>query len=123
MKQPSITTTLLAFLAHSAIAERGAVNISPWHPRLYGVSFATRWDATLAISPRKHPPSHEITGIFPSTIILFPTTSPKGHTAALSSISMDNFCFDSFISLTSFLLGCYFLGSQSNFFVSFDLEF
>src|SRR5210317_2517664 len=92
MKQPSITTILLAFLAHSAIAERGAVNISPWHPRLYGSSFATIWAATLAISPRKQPPSHEMTGILSSAIILFPTTSPRGHTALISSTTTEKLC-------------------------------
>jgi hypothetical protein len=109
MKQPSITTTLSAFFAHCAIAERGAVNISPWHPRRYGSSFATKLAARRAISPRMQPPSQEMTGIFPSANLFFPATSPMGQRDSVPTTSIEKLVFDLLMLISSFNIDLYFL--------------
>src|SRR5512143_3850643 len=95
-----MSTIFPAFLTHCAKADGGTVNNSPWQPLRYGSSFATRFAARRAISPRMQAPSQDRTGIFPSSRYILPAFSPVGQVLSVSEISRVKLLLDSFIFLS-----------------------
>jgi len=86
-KQPSIMIAFSASFTHRSIDECGTKNVSAWHARANdGISFATMFAASRAISPRMQGPSQEKTGIFFSAMHFWAYASPAGQMPAISLI-------------------------------------